>query len=113
MVIDEKIKKEDLEKAKEHYKLYIKITADLQEKIVIIGGEYHADAEELLLKKYKSRQKNIWGGGFNLSTKKFETNAIINIKPGINESMEILNSQTRSAFLELVQSKLQGLENLL
>ena len=113
VTVAENLTKEGLTKAREHYEFYIKITADIQQKIVIIGGEYHVDAEKLLLEKYNSQQKNIWGGGYNLGTKKFETNAIINIRPGTNESMEIIDPKTRSAFLELIQSKLQGLESLL
>ena len=104
---------EDVKKAREHYEFYIKVTADVEQKIVIIGGEYHVDAETLLLNKYGGRQGDIWGGGFNLRTKRFETNALINLRTGKNDSMEIIDSKAREAFLSLVKSKLQGIEDLL
>ena len=44
---------EDLVKAREEYPEYIKITADLEKRIVAIGGEYHADAEQILIKNFK------------------------------------------------------------
>lgn len=111
-VIKETLTKKDLDKAREDYKFYIKITVDIRQKIVVLGGTYHADAEKLLLDKYNSVNKNIWGGGFNLKTKKFETNAIINIKPRINESMEIIDEKLRRAFLKLIRSKMKGIEKL-
>ena len=113
IVVKENLTEKDLNKAREHYEFYIKITADLKQKIVVIGGEYHADAEKLLLENYHSAQENIWGGGFNLKTKKFETNAVINIRTNINENMEILDPQLRKEFLDLVHKRFKGIDKLI
>lgn len=112
IVIIDKLTKEDVQKAREDYPEYVKITADLAQKIVAIGGEYHADAETVLVEQYQGKKENIWGGGYNLISKKFETNAIINIKPSINDSPEILDPITRQEFLEIVQEKLSNIELL-
>jgi len=106
ILVKDKISKEEFQKAKQDYGSYIKITADLNSGMVALGGEYHADAETLLLKKGAS-QKNIWGGGFNLETKQIEANAIINIRPGVNDSPEILNPPTREKFILLVEQLLE------
>ncbi len=48
IVVVEELSKDDVLKARGEYRDYIKITIDLSKKIVAIGGEYHADAEEVL-----------------------------------------------------------------
>ena len=113
IVIVEKLSKEDLQKAREDYPEYLKITADIVQRIVAIGGEYHADAEKILREDYQSKKKDIWGGGYNLILKKIETNAIVNLKPEVNDSPEILDPVTREDFLEVVQEKLSDIELLI
>ena len=100
----------DVAKAREDYEFYIKVTADIENGIVAIGGEYHADAEKILIEEEKSRSKNIWGGGYNIQTKNFETNAIINLRPGINDSMEIVDPEVRKRYIELVENKLKKIQ---
>lgn len=113
VVIEDELKEADLVSAREDYEFYIKITADIEQGIVIIGGEYHADAEEVLIEKYSSLPKDIWGGGYNIKSGEFETNAIINIRSGVNKSMEILDQKIREKFLALIQDKLKNIKELL
>lgn len=113
VVIIEKLSVFDVAKAREEYQHYIKITTDLRQRIVAIGGEYHADAEEVLSRQFGSKRSDIWGGGFNLKTHQFETNALINIRNPNNPSMEIIDSRARLSFLSLVQERLSNLEDLL
>lgn len=107
IIAETKLSPEDFNKAKQDYATYIKITIDIDRKIVILGGEYHADAEKLLLEN-GSRQENIWGGGINLETKQLETGAIINLRPKENPSVEILDEKIRKKFLEIAQRILKG-----
>ena len=113
VIIDNKITRENVAIAREEYSSYIKITADIVQKIIAVGGQFHADAEEVLTSKYGSVSKNIWGGGYSIKRKDFETNALLNIKPGINESSEILDSNKRNDFLNLVKEKLSEIETLI
>jgi len=113
VVVVEKLSKSDVLKAREEYSQYIKITADISRKIVAIGGEYHADAEEILIKDYKCKSENIWGGGYNIKLKSFEANAVLNIKPQINDSLEIVDAEIRNDFLELAKDKLKSIETFL
>lgn len=113
VILHKKLTGTDFAKAREEHKDYIKITVDLNQKLVAIGGEYHADAEKILLEEYGSEQKDIWGGGYNITTKQFETIAIINIRQNPeNRSMEILNSEVRSRFLEVCKEILSGVKSL-
>lgn len=106
ILIRDKLTKEQFEEAKKDYSTYIKITIDVKKEMVAIGGEYHADAEKVLLES-GARQENIWGGGVNLETHEFETNAIINIRPGKNPSSEIIDPIERERFLVLAKKALK------
>ncbi|SRR5258708_847543 len=109
VVIKSKLTFEDLKEAREDYEFYIKITVDIEKKIIALGGEYHADAEKVLIESFRSSSKNIWGGGYNIKTKNFETNAMINLRPGVNDSMEIIDSDIRKRYIDLVCTNLQSL----
>ncbi len=107
VVILKKAKKGEFETARKDYKSYIKITLDLRNEIMALGGEYHVDAEKMLLNQ-GSKQEDIWGGGVNLETGGFETNAIINLRAGRNDSTEILEPSTRKKFLEIANKLLKS-----
>ena len=71
-----------------------------------MGGEFHADAEKLLLES-GSKQADIWGGGVDLEDEKFVVNAIINLRSGRNDSADILDAKTRETFLILAKEALK------
>lgn len=89
-------------KARADYQDYLKITIDIERKIVAIGGEYHADAETRLL-ELGCKQVNIWGGGLDLVSGKFEASAIINLRAEQNPSTEILDPEIREKFLVIAK----------
>lgn len=107
VIVKDKVSEDDFEGAKEDYGTYIKITLDIEKRVVALGGEYHADAEQLLLAQ-GARQKDIWGGGLNLEEGRIETNAIINLRPRQNQSTEILDGEVRKEFIEIVKKVLKG-----
>ena len=112
IIVDHKLTKEDIKSAREDYSEYIKITAYLEKEVVVIGGEYHADAEKNLIEKFDSKRSDIWGGGYNITSGTFEVNAMLNLKPLINDSLEILDHKTRNLFLEIVKNKLTNIQSL-
>lgn len=112
IVVDRKLTRQDFKASREDYPEYIKITADLEKEIVVIGGEYHADAEKILVEKFGSKRSDIWGGGYNITKSTFEVNAILNLKPATNDSLEILDPEIRNHFLEVVKSKLGNIQSL-
>ncbi|MGA9115583.1 MAG: DUF5674 family protein [Bacteroidota bacterium] len=77
----------------------IKFVADIRLRLVALGGEMHADAEEALLKA-GSDQADLWGG--NLwpweHPPRIEYSSLINIRPSTgNRSLEIRSEPVRSA----------------
>jgi len=113
VIVDKKLTKENIKASREDYPEYIKITADLEKEIVIIGGEYHADAEKVLSDKFGSKRSNIWGGGYNITNNTFEVNAILNFRPGTNDSPDILDPKIRNHFLKVIKKKLDNISLLI
>ncbi len=77
--MEKKATKKDILMAAEEFEDYIKIVVDIERKVMAMGGKLHADSENILIKN-GSRQRNIWGGGFDL--------------------MEILNPEIRKKFIK-------------
>lgn len=113
VIVKSKLTKEDVNSAREEYDNFFKITIDVNQGIVAIGGEYHFDAEQILVREYKSKNSNIWGGGYYIDNKTYTSNAHLNYKPNLdNPSGEILNEKTRKKFLILAKKALINIESL-
>lgn len=90
---------------------YFKITADVEKGKIVIGCKLHADGKKFLLEK-GSRQKNIWGGGIDLTNKEIDTTAVLNYRPNLNNnSMEILDPAVRNKFITVVKNMFAVLWN--
>jgi len=101
--IDKPLTKGEILKIQKDYGDYVKLTVDIEKEWVVAGGELHADGEEVLLEK-GSQQDNIWGGGIDLMNKQIDTTAVLNIRPGVdNSNLEILDSARRKKFIEIVK----------
>lgn len=101
LIAHEPINKETLDAlAKSWHHSLVKGVADISRGVVALGGEWHIDANNLLIED-GSEQKNLWG--FNLYQKEqgdtaIEYNSLINIRPMQgNRSMEIIDEETRKA----------------
>jgi hypothetical protein len=106
VIIKDKLTKEDVRIALEdhgHFD-YIKITIDIENEVIAIGGEYHYDAEQILIKQFRSKNSKTWGGGYNIKTKVIRTDAFLNHKPNFdNPSSEIIIPDIRNSFLKLAK----------
>lgn len=101
---DVPLSKEDIETIHKTYGEYVKVTADLENKKIVVGCELHADGEKILLER-GGKGDNIWGGGVDFVIKEVTTTAMLNLRPRLNnDSMEILDPKRRSDFLELVKN---------
>lgn len=104
LIIDRPLSIEELVKIKERFGNYIKLTVDIERKMLVAGCKLHADGEKLLLDR-GSVQENIWGGGIDLVNMIVDTLAVLNIRPGLgNDSMDILDPVIRRKFLSIVGS---------
>ncbi len=103
IIIEETITADQLLIVREEYPNYIKVVVDIEKGILAAGGEWHVDAEEVLLEQ-GSKQEHLWGGGVDLITKSVEFNSLINTRPGLSSSQEVLDLKIRSKMEEIIRS---------
>jgi len=95
--------------AKEFYVTMIKGVVDIENEIVAVGGEYHMDANRVLLDR-GLKQSDIWG--FNIELDKprdswIEYTSLINIRPGVgNRDMEVQDDGIRAKMNRIIDSKI-------
>ena len=82
----------------------VKYVVDVERGVVGLGGEMHADAEQLLLED-GSRQKDLWGANYYPGRGRegcIEYTSLINIRPAAgNRSMEIQDPALRERVRDL------------
>lgn len=105
-VVDKQIEKSKLFAiAKERFGDLVKAVVDIQQGIMVVGGELHSDEEAILLEK-GSAQKDLWG--INLYPDKshealIEFDSMINIRPSQgNRSRDVQDPQIREKIKEIV-----------
>ena len=85
----------------------VKFVVDVRRRVVAVGGELHADAEQVLLTQGSS-QADLWGANYypgQGSDECIEYTALINIRPSQgNPSMEIQDVETRRAVREIAHA---------
>lgn len=98
--------------AKKQFGNLIKATVDIQKKIMAVGGELHADEEQILLEK-GSKQADLWG--INLYPQKFgksdfvEYDSMINLRPSQNNmSRGVEDPAVRKQIQEIVANLVKG-----
>ena len=85
----------------------VKAVVDVEQGIMAIGGELHADEEVLLTEKENSRRENTWG--INIYPQKtedewIEFDSMVNIKPSLgNRSRDVENLDTRKVIKKIVR----------
>ena len=95
--------KDEIEKLKERYEVYIKTVIDIDRKICCAGMEMHYEGEQRLLESGSS-QSSVWGGGIDITTKQIDYNSFINIRPNDgNYRNEIESEKIRKRFRELME----------
>ena len=109
-IVEEHISLDELrEIAKEFYGSMMKGVVDIEKEIVAFGGEYHMDANRMLLGQ-GSTQNNVWG--FNIYLDKprdswIEYVSLINIRPQANNrDMEVQDEGIRAIMKRIIDSKI-------
>lgn len=99
----EPFSKEEIEKLKEVFDVYIKTVIDIKRRICSAGMDRHYEGEKILLDQ-GSKQSDIWGGGIDLETNEIDYNSFINIRPHDNNtSNEIQSTEIRKRYGELTK----------
>lgn len=84
----------------------VKAVIDINQEIMAIGGELHADEEVLLMEKFGSKRECLWG--VNLYPKKskeewVEFDSMINLKPFYgNRSRGVDDAEIRGKIIKVV-----------
>ncbi len=83
----------------------VKLVVDVERKLIAVGGEFHADAEELLLGQ-GSQQASLWGANYYPGRGPehcIEYTALINIRPSQdNRAMEVQDLAVRAQMRDLI-----------
>ena len=108
ILVDQPISRRQLkEVAQEIYGDFVKAVVDVEQSIMAISGELHADEEAFLLER-NSRQENLWG--INLYPERafpemVEFDSMINIRPRQgNRSRGVEDAGVRERILRVVKS---------
>ena len=87
---------------------YVKLAVDVDRGILVGGGEYHADCEEVLLED-GSRQESVWGADWYPDSRTVAFGALINIRPRQgNMGMEVQDPRLRERIEAVVRRLLEG-----
>ena len=100
-IIDKKITEIELrEIAKDFYTDMIKGVVDIDQGILVMGGEYHMDANMVIIEN-GSKQQNIWGFNWyfdRTGDERIEYISLINIRPAQgNRTMEVQDASLCNA----------------
>ncbi len=87
---------------------YIKLAVDVRQAVVVGGGEYYADCEEVLLEQ-GSQQEDIWGADWYPESRSMTFGALINIRARQgNRSMEVQDPALRARIEQVVRAVFEG-----
>ena len=87
----------------EVHETYIKVAVDIERKILVGGGEFHADCESMLVED-GSRKQDVWGADWIPSEQTVRYGALINIRPKINPNMDIQDPAIRQRVETIMRS---------
>lgn len=106
-IIKEPIAREELRRmAEEQFGDFVKAVVDVEQGIMAVGGEFHADAEVVLMEKEGAKREHTWG--INLYPEKtgddfIEFDSMINLKPALgNRSRNVENPTTQEKIKKIV-----------
>lgn len=105
-------KKELVNIAKKQFGNLVKGVVDIEQKIMAVGGEMHADEEVVLIDQENSKREHTWG--INLYPEKkgeelIEFDSIINIKPSYgNRSRDVENLQIKEKIKIIINKLVVG-----
>ena len=105
-IVRQAISREQLDDiAREYYEELIKGVVDIKRKLVALGGEMHADSEEVLLKD-GSKQSDLWGFNILLDKNKEDClmyESFINIRPrNNNKGLEVEDPKIRKQMEKII-----------
>jgi Protein of unknown function (DUF5674) len=104
-IIRDQATPEQISQMLEELGIYIKLAVDIERFVLAGGGAAHYDCEQVLLED-GSLQPNVWGADWTPFRRRITYESIINIRPRVNNSMEILDPQIREQVAQVVLKRL-------
>jgi Protein of unknown function (DUF5674) len=92
----------------EAYQFYIKSVVDIRCGILAGGGEMHSDCEAVLLDD-GSHQEDLWGASWNSISQEILYESMVNLRPRLNRSMQILDLGICQQVKQVIDRLLGGL----
>ena len=107
-IVKDLIGREELKHiAEKQFGQLVKVVVDVEQGIMAIGGELHADEEALLMEREGSKREYIWG--INLYPEKsgddlIEFDSLINLKPSFgNRSRGVDNPEIQEKIRNIIK----------
>lgn len=100
-IISSRATPEQIERMLQELKFYIKVAVDIENRILVGGGEMHFYCQQALLQN-GSKQSDIWAASFRPDTQQIIYESIVNLRPRQNRSMEILDVKIREQVGEII-----------
>jgi len=91
----------------QEYESMVKIAVDIRRAVLAGGGEMHADCKQALL-EYGSEQDDIWGANWYPAEQRIEFEALINIRPRLNNRSIVIQADELRSKVEVVARALLG-----
>ena len=85
---------------------FVKVAVDLRRGVLAGGGEFHADCESVLVED-GSVKEDVWGADWLPEEKVVRYGALINLRPRVNQHMEIQDPAIRRRVEEIVRKLLE------
>ena len=111
-IIKGHVSRSELEKiANERFGDLVKAAIDIEQSILALGAELHADAAAELMEKENSKREHIWGINLypaEIGEDFLEFDSMINIKPAFgNRTRSVDDEAIRAKIREIVNSIVQ------
>jgi len=106
-LLKEKATLDQIQAMLEEYRIMIKIVVDTRRRFLAGGGEMHADCEQLLLDD-GSEQDDLWGANWYPADQRIEFDALINIRPRLDNRSTLIQSEEIRRQVEAVSRQLLG-----
>lgn len=87
----------------------VKAVVDVEQGVMAIGGELHADEEVVLIDQHGSKRENTWGINFYLDRTGdswIEFDSMVNIKPNCGNRSRVVESEDIRNKIRVVVKKL-------
>jgi hypothetical protein len=108
IIVREKLSVEDLQKLlEENFETMVKVEVDMKQKILAVGGEWHAFGQELLVNETGSDGQDVWGANVyprEQGDRRIEYVSLINIKPALGcKNMRVEDASVRDGMKDIIE----------